>query len=327
LQNLELNRKEDAMPEGFVSFAAVKQAVRFEALLDRYGLIAGLTKKGQNLAGPCPFCEGKSSRQFQVNLTKSAWYCFGCKAGGNILDFVVRKEGLSVREAAIRLDRWFKLGLMEGVPATAQAAAPEAPRETPDDKVPSENAHLTFTLKTLDPAHAALAPLGLSSETLVHFGAGYCTKGFLKGRLAIPIHNAQGELIAYAGLALEAEETPRYLFPPNFHPALEVMNLHRLAEFVDDGPLYLVPEIEGVLRLAEAGETAVLGLFDGSLSREQEGALAGVLRLFDELVLVGEGFLDRTVSRLVRHTAVRWTSGLAEDDEPEETLSEAEEES
>ncbi len=315
------------MPEGFVSFAAVKQAVRFEALLDRYGLKESLTKKGQNLAGPCPFCEGKSARQFQVNLTKSAWYCFGCKAGGNILDFVVKKERLSVREAAIMLDRWFKLGLMEGAPASAQAAAPEAPLETPEDTMPSENAHLTFTLKTLDPSHAALAPLGLRAETLTRFGAGYCTKGFLKGRLAIPIRNAEGELIAYTGLALQATETPRYLFPPNFHSSLEVMNLHRLADFVDDGPLYLVPEIEGVLRLADAGETAVLGLFDGSLSKAQEGALQGVLRLFDELVLVGDGFADRTVARLARHTAVRWVQALTADEEAEERLSEAGEES
>ncbi len=315
------------MPEGFVSFAAVKQAVRFEALLDRYELLTGLTKKGQNLAGPCPFCKRMSSRQFQVNLAKSAWYCFGCKAGGNILDFVVKKEGLTVREAAITLDRWFKLGLVAGVAAAPQAAAPEVPREASEDKLPAENAHLTFTLKTLDPNHASLAPLGLRAETLTRFGAGYCTKGFLKGRLAVPIHNAGGELIAYTGLALQATETPRYLFPPNFHPALEVMNLHRLADFVDDGPLYLVPEIEALLRLAEAGETAVLGLFDGSLSKEQERALEGVLRLFDELVLVGEGFPDRTVARLARHAAVRSLPCLADDDEPGEELSEAEEQS
>jgi DNA primase len=311
------------MPEGFVSFAAVKQAVRFEALLDRYELLTGLTKKGQNLAGPCPFCKGMSSRQFQVNLAKSAWYCFGCKAGGNILDFVVKKEGLTVREAAITLDRWFKLGLVEGVAAAPQAAAPEVPRETPEDKRPSENAHLTFSLKTLDPSHAALAPLGLRAETLTRFGAGFCTKGFLKGRLAVPIHNTAGELIAYAGLALQATETPRYLFPPNFYPALEVMNLHRLAEFVDDGPLYLASEIEGALRLVEAGETAVLGLFDGSLSREQEAALQGVLRLFDELVLVGDGFAERTVARLTRYISVRSIPCLAGDDEPGEEFSEA----
>src|SRR6478672_11868576 len=93
-------RKEDAMPQGFVSFAEVKRAVSLEAILDRYGLWDGFTRKGANLAGPCPFCKGKSARQFQVNLVKNAWYCFGCKEGGNILDFVAKHEGVSVRSAA-----------------------------------------------------------------------------------------------------------------------------------------------------------------------------------------------------------------------------------
>src|SRR4029079_18936705 len=104
--------------------------------------------------------------------------------------------------------------------------------------------------KTLDAGHANLANLGLGPPTLSLFGAGYCTKGLLKGRLAIPVHNAGGELVAYAGLAVQGDDSPRYLFPPNFHPALEVMNLNRLAEGPrEDGSLYLVPEIEGVLRL------------------------------------------------------------------------------
>jgi len=62
------------MPSRFVSFAEVKRAVSLEALLDRYGLSEGLTRKGANLAGSCPFCNGKSARQFQVNLVKNAWY-------------------------------------------------------------------------------------------------------------------------------------------------------------------------------------------------------------------------------------------------------------
>jgi hypothetical protein len=156
--------------------------------------------------------------------------------------------------------------------------------------------------------------LGLHAETIEHFGAGYCTKGLLKGRLAIPIHNGEGELVAYAGLAVEDDASPRYLFPPNFHPALEVFNLERLAEFAGTGgALYLVPEIEGVLRLAEAGVTRVLGLFDGSLSKEQLSAILGVLTLYHGLILVGEGFHDRTVACLARHTAVTWTPELPGD--------------
>lgn len=309
------------MQKGFVPFAEVKRAVSLEAVLERYELLAILTRKGMNLAGPCPFCQGSSGRQFQVNLVKNAWYCFGCKAGGNILDFVARKEEVSIRTAALKLDAWFELGLVAkekpqaeapAHPADTPAASPEAPpaaKETP----PTTNPPLAFTLKTLDPHHESLSPLGFSTETIESFGAGYCAKGLLKGRLAIPIHSAEGELVAYAGLAAEEDASPRYLFPPKFYAPLEVMNLHRLPEFAEEGgPLYLAPEIDGVLRLADVGMVAALGLFDGSLSEAQEEAVAGALPLFERLVLVGEGFEDRTVARLARHASLTWSPGLPE---------------
>jgi DNA primase len=256
-----------------------------------------------------------------VNLVKNAWYCFGCKAGGNILDFVAKKEGVTIRTAALTLDSWFELGLVEkkensraeapAAPAEVQVASPEAPPAV-KETLPSENLPLAFTLKTLDPNHESLAVLGLGAETIERFGAGYCARGLLKGRLAIPIHNARGELLAYAGLALADDATPRYLFPPKFHAGLEVFNLHRLLEIAEEtGPLYLAPEIEGVLRLSEAGAVSVLGLFDGSLSPKQEEAIVGALSLYEGFVLVGEGFADRTVARLARYAAVSWVSDLS----------------
>lgn len=305
------------MSKGFVSFAEVKHRVTMEALLTRYGLFAALTGKGKNLVGACPLCKGKSARQFQVNTLKNAWYCFGCKAGGNVLDLVAKQEGVSIRTAALRLDSWFELGLVEEA-SRAVVEAPVAPAEPPPAasvetppavrEVPTENPPLTFTLKTLDPHHESLAPLGLRGETIERFGAGYCAKGLLKGRMAIPIHSPTGDLLAYAGLAVEEGASPRYLFPPKFHPALEVMNLHRLAESPDDEdePLYIAPEIECVLRLYEAGFTSALGLFDGSLSPEQEKAVIGALSLHEGFLLVGEGFEDRTVARLARHASVSW---------------------
>jgi DNA primase len=302
------------MPNGFVSFAEVKRAVPMEAVLAHYELLSALTHKGRNLAGPCPFCQGKSVRQFQVNLEKNAWYCFGCKAGGNVLDFVARREGLDVRGAALTLTRWFELRLAKG--ASAAPAVDSAEEQPEAEEEPSlANPPLTFTLKTLDPNHATLEPLGFQASTIEHFGAGYCSKGLLKGRLAIPIHNTAGELIAYAGLALQEGETPRYLFPPSFRPALEVFNLHRIMDSAEgDGRLYLVPEIETVLRLKDAGRESVLGLFDGTLSLEQEESIKGVLALYEELVLWGEGFEDRAVARLARLTAVRWEAALAKEE-------------
>jgi DNA primase len=309
------------MSQGFVAFAEVKRAVTIEAVLDRYGLFASLTEKGQNLVGACPFCRGKSLRQFQVNREKNAWYCFGCKQGGNVLDFVAKKERVGIRAAAVKLDGWFALGLAAEAAAEKPPTTPSVPPPTPSaappvaaESLPTTNPPLTFTLKTLDHHHASLSALGLHAATMEHFGAGYCTKGLLKGRLAIPIHNGEGELVAYAGLAVEEDASPRYLFPPKFNPALEVFNVESLSAFREsEGPLYLAPEIGGVLKLANAGARAALGLFDGTLSPEQEEAIAGVLTLYERerLVLVGEGFPDRTVARLARRAAVSWVPDLS----------------
>jgi DNA primase len=297
------------MPSGFVPFVEVKRAVSLEALLERYELSGGLTRKGANLVGPCPFCGSKSTRQFQVNLSKNAWYCFGCKEGGNVLDFVAKREKVSVRAAALRLDAWFELGLMAETPRAEPAPVFIEPVPVPAERPPAANPPLAFTLKTLDHCHQSLEELRLSLATIERFGAGYCAKGLLKGRMAIPIHNRYGELLAYAGLALQDGEAPHYLFPPKFQTTLEVFNLHRLLDVPEEsGSLYLAPNIEGVLRLAEAGHASALALFDGSLSAEQEEALLGALSLYEGFLLVGEGFADRTVARLTRYAPVSWTS-------------------
>jgi DNA primase len=128
------------MSQSFVSFAEVKRAVTIVALLEHYGLSGKLTAKGQNLVGACPFCEGKSARQFQVNPEKNAWYCFGCKQGGNVLDFVAKRERVGVRGAALKLDDWFGLGLAEAPekssPAPAPAATPKTPTPSPRTAAP-----------------------------------------------------------------------------------------------------------------------------------------------------------------------------------------------
>src|ERR1700712_3227351 len=129
------------MQPGFVPFAEVKRAVTLEAILARYDLLEGLPPKGKNLAGSCPFCKGKSSRQFQANLVKNAWYCFGCKQGGNVLDFVAKREDMSVRAAAVKLDAWFELGLREKK-EELRAEAPAVPAEGPIasvDPLPAAN--------------------------------------------------------------------------------------------------------------------------------------------------------------------------------------------
>ena len=79
------------------------------------------------------------------------------------------------------------------------------------------SAPLNFELKKLNPKHEYLADRGFSTETVEHFGAGYCNRGIMKGRIAIPLKNSVGDLIGYAGRladdsAIDSDH-PKYMFP------------------------------------------------------------------------------------------------------------------
>ncbi len=57
-----------------------------------------LRKTGANYVGLCPFHSEKTP-SFVVFPSTSNFYCFGCGAGGDALNFVMREENLSFREA------------------------------------------------------------------------------------------------------------------------------------------------------------------------------------------------------------------------------------
>ena len=204
--------------QNWVDFRAVKETVTMEMVLDHYNLLADLKKSGANLTGRCPIHKGSNPRQFSVDPARNIFNCFGdCKAGGNVLDFVARMEKVSVREAALLLKGWFAAG-----PAGAAPEEQAPPEPKPDRKaVPAKavinpkgispegvNPPLDFRLKTLQTDHPFFAERGIAPETVEYFGLGFCSRGLMKNRIVIPIHNEAGELVAYCGRAV-TERTKR----------------------------------------------------------------------------------------------------------------------
>ncbi|HYV00477.1 MAG TPA: CHC2 zinc finger domain-containing protein [Pyrinomonadaceae bacterium] len=100
------------MATKWVDFNAIKAAVTMLTVLDHYN-IKGLVKSDGELRGPCPIHKGSQrTKTFTVNVSKNAFKCFSdvCNARGNVLDFVVAMERCSVRDAALKLQEWFKVG-------------------------------------------------------------------------------------------------------------------------------------------------------------------------------------------------------------------------
>jgi DNA primase len=212
----------------WVDFRAVKQAVTMRMVLDYYQI--KLKGSRDELRGRCPIHKGEGADAFHVNVEKNCFQCFAgsCKKRGNVLDFVVAMEGCSVREAALKLQRWFAI-TSELVEAVGQEArhVERIKRESRGESG-EKNKPLTFQLKGVDSTHPYLAERGIRLETAKSFGVGFFAgKGSMHGRIVIPIHNEAGELMAYVGRALNDSEEEKYKLPDGFKKSLVVYNLHR----------------------------------------------------------------------------------------------------
>jgi DNA primase len=183
----------------WIDFRELRAKLRFAEVLAHYRV--KLNVKSERATGfcPLPIHQGKrNSPSFSANLERGIWQCFGCGAKGNVLDFACRMEGFNpgdpkeLRKAAVKIHATFLGGV--GTAKSIRRAAP-AKAATKNAVV---NPPLDFDLKDLDFMHPYLRSRGFTDETIRHFGLGYCKRGMLKGRIAIPLHDHQGQLIGYS---------------------------------------------------------------------------------------------------------------------------------
>lgn len=311
----------------WINFKELRARLDFEDVLRHYRV--EVSRKGDQHLGPCPLPghpKEKRGNTFSANIPRGIFQCFACKAKGNVLDFaglmagVDIADGAELRKVAVELQRtFFPDGASRRTrPAPATDAAP------PDAAV---NAPLDFELKGLDEGHACFEGLRLSPETVAHFGLGFCARGLLKGRVAIPLHDPEGKRVGYAGLAAEAVE-PRYLFPEDrerrgaklcFRKGLLLYNAHRVEGPCED--LVVVEEIESVWWVHQCGFAPVVSTLGASCSEDQARLLASLLSPTGRLWVMPSGtdegacFADAVVARMVSHRFVR-RIGLGLDRKP-----------
>ena len=257
------------MTAGWTNFAEVKATISLHRVLEDYGILERLRRSGKDqYRGACPIHQGEGRDAFHANLRKNAFHCFSCGAGGNVLDLVARLEQCSLREAALRLQRRYLAAV--GFPDPPRRQEPS--RGQLVTKKRETNAALSFCLSGLDEAHPYVSARGLSRETAAHFGIGYYRgPGIMRGRLAIPIHDEHGRLVAYCGRSVTAED-PRYRFPAAFGKSAVIFNYHRAATFAGND----VVVVEGFfdsMRVHQAGFPSVVALMGAALSPDQEKLL------------------------------------------------------
>jgi len=291
----------------YVDFRAVKAAVSMEQVLQHYGALDHFKRGHDSLSGPCPIHLGTNPTQFRVSLSKNCWNCFGdCQGGGNVLDFVARMENVPTMEAANRIVDWFHLDratLNAGssratrerppqrdrytsvtstppaaaaetpVAASARDASPPAASPQPNEDG-GANRPLGFKLE-LDATHPYLVERGFSPATIAEFGVGYCARGVMAQRIAIPIHNLHGELVGYAGRwpGDPPDGRPKYRLPDGFRKSVEVYRLFAALKEDPELPLVIVEGFFDVMRLWQLGIRKSVALMGSSMSAAQETLL------------------------------------------------------
>lgn len=145
-------------------------------IADVVGRHVALTRRGQRLVGLCPF-HAEKTPSFGVSPDKQLYHCFGCQAGGDVLDFIMRIEGLGFGEALRHLAR------ESGVTLNDQIPPAERRRQEARDRLFEVNRFAaSFYRRCLEKNAEARAYLterrGLTEATVRHFGLGWAPEGW-----------------------------------------------------------------------------------------------------------------------------------------------------
>lgn len=163
-----------------------------------------LKKNGRNYWGCCPFHNEKTA-SFSVTPEKGFFYCFGCHAGGNVINFVMKYENVSFFEAAKILANKLNIPLPQK-DKTPQEIAKE--RQMAKLWKVHELAR-DFFYACLTKTNYGIAAKtyfskrGVSDETIDKFKLGFAPDAWDKLITAFEKRGYQGALLYEASLAVE----------------------------------------------------------------------------------------------------------------------------
>jgi DNA primase len=303
----------------WIDFKELRKQLDFAEVLRHYGVELKLTGNQHHGFCPLPSHNGKkNSPSFSANLKRGIWQCFGCGEKGNVVDFAVLMERGNLKSGADvqRVGLQLKMRFLSG-----SSSPKEEPRQ--DDENVVVNAPLDFKLKGLDAKHPYLSGRGFTDVTIERFGLGYCSRGRLAHRIAIPLHDAAGTLVGYAGRVVDdktiSEENPKYKFPGSrvrggvvheFYKSVLLYNTNRIHRPVLD--LVVVEGFAGVWWLTQAGIPNVVALMGASCSVEQGQIIIalvppeGCVWIFTDGDTSGERCAENIFCRVAAHCSVRW---------------------
>ena len=204
-----------------------------------------LTRKGSNLFGLCPFHSEKTG-SFSVSPDKQIFYCFGCKRGGGVVNFIMEEENLPFpdavrflarragmevpeedgdREAARRRQRLLELNrdAARFYYQVLQQPEGQAVRDYLDKRKITRKTAVRFGMGAAPPERwdallLAMTKQGYTKSELVTAGLAVQGKGGrlydkFRGRLMLPVIDTRGDVVAFGSRVLDHSE-PKYMNSP-----------------------------------------------------------------------------------------------------------------
>ncbi len=263
-----------------------------------------LKKNGRNYIGLCPFHHEKTP-SFSVSQDKNLYYCFGCKAGGNVIQFIMEMEHLNYSEAVRFLADKAHIAVpeMEYDPDWQQREALKARLY----EINAEAARFYHRCLWTDEGKDVLAYFrdrGLNDEIIRKFGlgaspdqwdravgyltgkgyteeeieqAGLCVKrnekcfDMFRGRAMFPIISQRGHVLGFGGRILGRGQ-PKYLNTadtPVFNKRKGVFAANLLKKARDLSRVILVEGYMDVIALTQFGVEGVAATLGTALTPEQ----------------------------------------------------------
>ena len=316
-----------------------------------------LEKKGNNYLGLCPFHNEKTP-SFNVNPEKDFYHCFGCKAHGSSIDFVMEMDHLDFQQAVQKLGQ--KVGVDVEISKSemnskdmqliamhnimielyhhilVQTTEGEAALQYMLDRgftledIKKEKIGLSPNMS--DFAIKALSEKGYSNEAM--FQAGILSRNEetfsyfdrFRNRIMIPIKNHKGNFVGFTSRSLDGS-APKYLNTPEtalFQKRRLFYNLFDAFKMIrSKNEVFLMEGHMDVLKVKTTKVKNIVGLMGTSLSNEHVEILK---RSCDNVTLMFDGdTAGQTATKSIGENLIKsglnvYVIPLSEGQDPDELI-------
>ncbi len=272
-------------------------------ILEVVGQRVALQRSGRSYKGNCPFHQERTP-SFHVFPDRQSWRCFGaCATGGDAISFVMRAENLEFGEAIRQLARQAGLPMPERQGARTDPAAYRineaacAYFQRTLASTQGAEARAYMERRGLDRAAAETFQLGLAPPDGESLRSHLIREGFdpaqlvaagvvresddgqqrdlFRGRLMVPIREADGRLAGFGGRALDDSE-PKYLNSPQgevFDKSRILYAMDRARDDIRKGGAVIVEGYMDAIAAHQAGFHNVVASMGTALTEPQVNAI------------------------------------------------------